>query len=183
MYGPGYPSPGRMPPPPQGTSALTVVLIILGVLFVLGAGSCVVCTGLIGLGAAAAPDPASAPATAVPGANATATPGAAGEPASDDDTTPSPAPGAPGAPAADPGAKAKAPAAPAAPAPAGRFFCNATGFVRVCGFANVCSNQLVSGTGSSTDRGVATGLAMNACRGQVIARGGAGSCTVACSFR
>ncbi len=178
MYGPGYPSHGRMPPPrPSGTSALTVVLIVLGVLFVLGAGSCVVCTGLIGLGASAAADPTGTPATAAPAANGNPALAPAGEKASDDDSTRSPAAAAA---ATDRGPTVKA---PAAPAPAGRFNCSATGFVRVCSTPSNCSSQLVSGVGSAPDRGVATGIAMNACRGQIAARGGFGSCNVACSFR
>lgn len=43
----GYPGGYRPPGPPRsGISALTIVLIIVGVMLVLGAGSCLVCVGL-----------------------------------------------------------------------------------------------------------------------------------------
>jgi hypothetical protein len=183
MYGsPRYPYPPQAPPPrphSQGVSGLTIALIVLGVLFVLGAGSCVVCTGLVGLGASSGPASGRPAATATPvpaaplGTAGTLTPGAAGGPVPNDE--PAPAAGLAG--------NGSSGAVPPPRAPAGRFFCNATGFVRVCGFANVCNNQMVSGTGSSSDRGTATAMAQNACRGQILARGGSGSCSVACSFR
>lgn len=64
-----------------------------------------------------------------------------------------------------------------------RWFCNATGLVRVCGFANVCSNQMVSGSGFGSDRMIASMTAKNACEGMARAKGGFGTCTVSCSVR
>jgi len=188
MYGPGYPYQRPPPPPRQGLSPAAIVLIILSVIFVMGAGSCVVCTGLIGLGASAEPDPATGPtvngappvATGAPGVTPGPT-GASADPSDEGDPT-----AAGQAPAGQaPAGQAPAGQAPAGGRPAGQrtFFCNATGFVRVCGFANVCNNMLVSGIGSSTDQGVATMMARNACQGQIIARGGTGTCTVTCSMR
>lgn len=50
----GYPPQGYPPqqqPPQKSGGALKTILIVLGTLFVLGMGSCVVCTGLAGMGA------------------------------------------------------------------------------------------------------------------------------------
>lgn len=69
-------------------------------------------------------------------------------------------------------------------APAGtttKWLCNATGWVRVCGFANVCNNMMMSGTGVGNDRQSAYNMAKLACEGMIRARGGAGTCSVACT--
>jgi hypothetical protein len=62
-----------------------------------------------------------------------------------------------------------------------RWTCNASGWVRVCGFANVCNNVMVSGVGVGADRGEAATMARNACEGMARARGGAAVCSVACT--
>jgi hypothetical protein len=85
----------------------------------------------------------------------------------------------------NPGAAAPGPAP--APAPQGgnvtpMWFCNATGFVRVCGFANVCNNINVFGTGASPDRFIAQNSAKMNCEGQARARGGSTVCIVNCSL-
>lgn len=45
---PGYPPHGYQPPPQpsRGTNPIVIVLAVLGVLFVLGAGSCLLCVGM-----------------------------------------------------------------------------------------------------------------------------------------
>lgn len=148
-------------------SSLTIVLIVLGVVFVLGAGSCLLLGGLVLLGASAeradaGPSPTSTPPpTTILGGD---------EDPPTDDGTPSKT-GATGA------------ASPAA-APAtgsGKWMCNGTGWVRVCGFTNVCNNMMMSGMGVSTDRQQAYTMAKSACEGQIRARGGAGACNVACT--
>jgi hypothetical protein len=74
---------------------------------------------------------------------------------------------------------------PTTPKTAGgtKWSCNATGFVRVCGFANVCNNQMVSGIGMGSDRYVASTMAKNACENMARAKGGGTVCTVTCSPR
>ena len=61
------------------------------------------------------------------------------------------------------------------------WFCNATGYVRVCGYANVCNNINVFGSGSGPDRYLASNQAKMACEGQARARGGSAMCAVSCS--
>lgn len=179
MYGPGYPH--RPPPPrPSGLSPLAIVLIVVGVTGALGAGACVVLGGLVVLGASAgeaSSDPAAGPSTATTAATATST----ASPAVPADTStataeddPAPAPNA--APTAGGTSTSNAGGGP-------RYFCNATGWVRVCGFANVCNNQMVSGIGSGTDRFMAMTMAKNACEGMARAKGGATVCTVACTMK
>lgn len=96
-------------------------------------------------------------------------------------------PSAPGKTTLADGKGASAPAATGTATSSGgaspRWFCNATGWVRVCGFANVCSNQMVSGSGFGSDRMIASMTAKNACEGMARAKGGFGTCSVSCSVR
>jgi hypothetical protein len=181
--GPGQPyfRPPHPPVPKPGLSPLVIVLIVLGVALVVGGGACVVLGGLVMLGASAQPDPAPVVAPAVtpaePGATAS---GAAPSETDDDDDDPPPA-----AATAKPGVAApNAPTAAAAPAAAGgTWTCNASGSVRVCGFANVCNNQLVFGNGFGKDRFLASTQAKNACENMARAKGGSTVCIVQCTVR
>lgn len=190
-----------------------IVLIVVGGVFVLGAGSCIVVGGLVWLGASAEPDPetgersqkaaasgaprglagpaASGASTGMAGPSATGAEdpsGTADTPSeSDEDDGPSeddrPSKKAASAPAGKPTAPATATATATAGAPSGKWMCNATGWVRVCGFANVCSNQMVSGIGTGTDRMLASMMAKNACEGMARAKGGSTVCVVSCTVR
>lgn len=190
MYGQGYP---RFPPPPppppvrsQGLSPLVVVLIVVAVVGVLGAGACVVLGALVSAGASAETDrttsggaaPVAPTGTGAATGAATGAPGPGG-PASGAEDDP-PADGDPSA-----GATASAATSTAAPAATGgaRWSCNATGWVRVCGFANVCNNQMVFGVGVGNDRFMAMTMAKNACENMARAKGGSTVCTVACTVR
>jgi hypothetical protein len=176
VYSPGYPYP---PPPPRraGLSTLAIVLIVMSVGLVLGGGACIVLGGLVLLGASAESEAEAhdAAATSPPALGATDEPDTTGA------TTAEPTPA--GATAAEPmpaTATGAAPtAAPAARAPTS-YSCNATGYARVCGFANVCSNQLVFGNGYSFDRHLALMQAKNACESSARARGSSTFCTVSC---
>lgn len=100
--------------------------------------------------------------------------------ASDEPDDPSSANGSAGS---DPtGARAQGATPPSSPGTTGktRWFCNATGWVRKCGFAGVCSSQMVFGIGSGDDRFMALQMAKNACENQGRIYGGT-VCTVACS--
>lgn len=159
-------------------SGLAITLIVISVLLVVGGGACAMCGGLVLLGASAEgePAPAQTAATAT-GAPAIAPP--TGDPDPNGDPGGADPSGAPG----DPGASGEPTPSPGARAPAaagGKWFCNATGFVRVCIGTN-CMNQMVSGTGLSTDRNTAAQTARTACQGMAIARGGAATCSVACT--
>jgi hypothetical protein len=55
--------------------------------------------------------------------------------------------------------------------------------VRVCGFANVCNDQIVFGNGFGEDRFLASSQAKNACEGMARAKGGSTVCIVQCTFR
>lgn len=88
--------------------------------------------------------------------------------------------------AADDSSAEATPAQPATPseeAASGEnnVWCNATGWVRVCGMGGSCSSLLMSGTGIGKDEFSASQMALTACRGNIIARGGTGTCSVACS--
>jgi hypothetical protein len=164
---------------------LVITLIIVGGVLVLGGGACVVLGGLVWLGANAEPeDPAALPAsppTAKTGQSPSTPP-----PVPEPPPTAASEDGEEGDPSSDPTGVANAPVAPTAGKPSAggtKYFCNATGWVRVCGFANVCSNQMVSGIGSGSDRFMASTMAKNACEGMARAKGGSTVCTVACSAR
>jgi len=190
-------------------SPLAIVLIIGSVVFALGAGSCVVLGGLVWLGANAEPDPSGDDPAASSGAGGRrrrggataggqgaggATSGGqgagaqgAGPQAGDPDESASG--GASAMNEEPPPAEEPTPSPPSAAAGGAakgggtKYFCNATGWVRVCGFANVCSNQMVSGMGSGPDQMSASMMAKTACQGMAIAKGGSTVCTVACSQR
>lgn len=153
------------------------MLIVIAGIFVLGAGSCVVLGGLVLIGAQAEEEGADA------GAAASASSGNPTGKSAPPVTTLAPTSEAPTAAEAQPESDpATAKGAPAVPGAKGqKWMCNATGWVRVCGFANVCSNQLVSGAGIGNDRTSASMMAKNACENLARAKGGAGVCTVACS--
>lgn len=193
MYGHGYPyqRPPYQPPPPQrpGLSPLAIVLIVLGVMFVLGAGACIFVGGLVWLGAnAEAESPiggdasaANAPLIATGATGAGTTPSSPVPPLGDGNGDGDDQPAGAQSPS---GASAKSTANPTAPkAAGGKYFCNATGWVRVCGFANVCSNQMVSGMGVGPDQYQASQMARTACQGMAIAKGGSAICTVTCSHK
>lgn len=190
--GHGYPYAPPPPPPRSGPAALTVVLIVLGALTVLGGGACVVVGGLVYLGAKAeAEGPIADP--AFPVGAATSTPDTPPDPSSPPTTEPAPLPGllgmddddgddgTLGGVTSNDGTSSGAVAAPKT-AGAG-WLCNATGSVRVCGFANVCSNQMVSGLGSGADRFTASQSAKLACEGMARAKGGSTVCSVTCRPR
>lgn len=183
MY-PQYPYPPP-PPPPQrrGLSTLTIVLIVLGGFLLLGFGTCVVLGGLVVLGAASAEKEALDAGLLVPGTVTApnAEPGSTGAPPptvlgdNDEDGD-----GANGDDAKDNSKTgATSPGQPAVGTT--KWMCNATGWVRVCGFANVCNNMMMSGTGVGTDRQSAYNMAKLACEGMIRARGGYGTCNVACT--
>jgi hypothetical protein len=180
------------------------VAIVVGAVFVLGAGSCVVLGGLVWLGAQAEAEPATTERSPSQPPTTRGTPTATTAPSSPSGADDEPSGEAPsdgerpaGEPATDQaGADGKRPAgerstgkagaAPTATATStatssGKWLCNATGWVRVCGFANVCSNQMVSGIGTGTDRMLASMMAKNACEGMAGAKGGSTVCVVACS--
>ena len=154
---------------------------------VLGVGGCV----LVGLFAftsgqedrkvaqeAPALDPNGSPSKPAAAPNA----GKPGDPASANDEPGDPA-SANDEPETDPaGTTPAGPTATAKPATAGktRWFCNATGWVRKCGFAGVCSNQMVFGVGSGDSQVMALQMAKNACENQGRIYGGT-VCTVACT--
>ncbi len=142
---------------------------------VLGGGACVVLGGLVLLGASADAENAqpSAPVASTAPAE-TGTPNGVPSPTStvtDDDEGSSPAPVA--------SAKGGGSTAPQATT----WTCNASGSVRVCGFANVCNYQTVFGTGVGSDRYQASTMAKNACQGMAIAKGGSTVCVVTCTPR
>ena len=88
-----------------------------------------------------------------------------------------------GDPAAVKGSTSSGGATPSTPKKSGgtQWSCTATGWVRVCGFANVCNNQMVSGIGWGGDRFLAQTMAKNACENMARAKGGSTVCTVTCS--
>lgn len=170
------------------------MLLVLGVLLVLGGGACVVGGVLwFAMVETAAAPPVAEAALAHEGAGSSGGAEPLGgrtpsevvlEPITDDgadEASPSPALPASAANGAD------APAAPSDRAPGAparrKYFCNATGYVRVCGFADVCSNHMVSGMGSDADRGIAAQHAKMACEGMARAKGGGTVCTVTCSLK
>ncbi|AKV02627.1 hypothetical protein AKJ09_09290 [Labilithrix luteola] len=211
MYGNGYPYiPPASPPPPRrtGLPPLAISAIAVGVVGVLGVGSCVLVGGfyaLRGAGAAEADAPREPVAANEPSdRDDRRGSGAANPPASktwnladEDDTNENTAASkntnTNGAAANQPSTAGKGGSTPpsatgTSTSPSGgaspRWFCNATGWVRVCGFANVCSNQTVFGSGFGSDRMVASTTAKNACEGMARAKGGyGGSCSVSCSLR
>ncbi|MBX3222947.1 MAG: hypothetical protein KF795_20720 [Labilithrix sp.] len=195
-HGHGYPYAAPPPPPPRsGPATLTIVLIALGALTVLGGGACVVVGGLVYLGATAEADgPVADP--ALPRGEATSTPGTPPGPSTPPTAEPAPLTGLVEADDDDDRSdddRALAGDAPkdgassgsaSAPKTAGAgWLCNATGSVRVCGFANVCSNQMVSGLGSGADRFTASQSAKLACEGMARAKGGSTVCSVTCRPR
>ena len=84
---------------------------------------------------------------------------------------------------ADPGQGNSGQGSPGGAVKKASWSCNATGWVRVCGYAGVCSNQMVFGQGLGTERLLAEQMARNACQGMAIAKGGSAVCSVACSAR
>lgn len=167
-----YPPQGRPPMPPKpGMSALTITLLVIGGVLVLGGGGCLLLIGLAAVGASADDDHPQATATAATG---TAIPPTSPAEPDDDDSPPVPQ-------AAAPTAAAPPPAAPTGGNVTPIWYCNATGYVRTCGFAGVCSNINVFGMGTGTDRYLASNQAKMACEGQARARGGTTTCMVSCS--
>ena len=190
------------PPPPakRGMSPMVIALIIGGGVFVLGGGSCLVLGGLAMLGASADDDPAVAEGERLGAPAATGTTGATGTPTApiataaptatalvesgDDDDNDGAAPAA-----TDTAGGTERPPSTGARPPAtstgggGTWQCTASGSVRVCGFANVCNNQMVFGNGFGKDRYIASTQAKNACEGMARAKGGSTVCVVQCSAR
>lgn len=183
MYGPGYPQyrpPPPPPPRPPGLSPLAIVLIVVAAVFVLGAGACVVLGSLIALGASAEPSSADPAATSTATSAPNVAPTTTNAPAPTDTATAAeddepPAPPTPTAAATATGAATNGSTGGT------KWFCNATGWVRVCGFANVCNNQMVSGMGVGSDRYMAMTMAKNACENMARAKGGSTVCSVSCS--
>ena len=207
MYGHGHPyyaPPPPPPPPPRptGLSPLAIAFIVIGGVAVLGGGACVVLGGLVYLGAKAeaeaegpVADPSLAPgvSTANPSASSTDEPpplpvlppeladdGTDDNGAGDGDDESS----ALADPSSDKGTSSGS-GTPSTPKTSGgtKWSCNATGWVRVCGFANVCNNQMVSGIGLGNDRFSASMMAKNACENMARAKGGSTVCMVSCSPR
>lgn len=181
MYNHPYynPQPFNPPPPPrkQGLSTLTIVLLVLGGFAVLGMGACIVVGGLVYLGAQAEDEPAPVPSGAAQdepalGEAAEDEGGGADEPttAVEENTA-----------SAD--TNTHGTDKPSKPASGTKWTCNASGSVRVCGFANVCNYQMVFGTGLGNDQFSARLMAKNACEGMARAKGSATVCVVTCSPR
>lgn len=181
MNGPGYPyyyPPPR--PPKRGLPPVVIVLLAVGGAFAVGGGACVVLGGLAVLGASADSEPAVAEgetpaiptATAAPTATTLTETGADPPPATIDTAGGAEPPPLPGTrpPATGTGA-------------GGTWRCTASGSVRVCGFANVCNNQMVFGNGFGKDRYLASTQAKNACEGMARAKGGSTVCVVQCTAR
>jgi hypothetical protein len=148
--------------------------------FVLGAGACVVLGSLIALGASAEPSSADPAATSTATSAPNVAPTTTNAPAPTDTATAAeddepPAPPTPTAAATATGAATNGSTGGT------KWFCNATGWVRVCGFANVCNNQMVSGMGVGSDRYMAMTMAKNACENMARAKGGSTVCSVSCS--
>lgn len=94
------------------------------------------------------------------------------------------APVAPGTETATETPSTETPSSVKAPTTGGtKWSCNASGSVRVCGFANVCSYQMVFGNGYGPDRIPASMMAKNACENMARAKGGSTVCVVSCSPR
>lgn len=72
---------------------------------------------------------------------------------------------------------------PSSSAKGPQWFCNASGSVLVCGFANVCNHQMVFGSGFGSERIPASMMAKTACEGMARAKGGSTVCVVSCSLR
>lgn len=168
-------------------SPLVIVLIVLGVVLVLGGGACVVLGGLVWIGVNAEPD-AVTDAGAAPVVTGTTAPTGTSTDDDDDDTPSTPGSAAAGSSSSSSSGAAAGSTGSSGTAKSGassgggtRWMCNATGWVRVCGFANVCNNQMVFGTGVGTDQFTASQMAKNACQGMAIAKGGSTVCTVACT--
>lgn len=170
-------------------STLTIVLLIVGGLGALGV---IAIVGMFVLVAAVAADPDPAAASSSSSSSTSSTSGGAPTatattttPAPEDDSDPTPEPptkpfaGSSTSSSASSGASSGGSTKPGGT----KWFCNATGWVRVCGFANVCNNQMVSGIGSGYDQFSASMMAKNACEGMARAKGGSTVCTVACSVR
>ena len=179
---------------------------MIGGVAVLGGGACVVIGGLVYLGAQAVAeaegplaDPSLGPgaSTANPSTSSTAFEPSPLPPEMDDEDTDDNSlagadddqagsdegddsalgdPSVAGKGASSSGASASAPKKAAT-----QWSCTATGWVRVCGFANVCNNQMVSGIGWGADRFFAQTMAKNACENMARAKGGSTVCTVSCS--
>jgi hypothetical protein len=62
-----------------------------------------------------------------------------------------------------------------------KYACTATGWAMVCRMGGACTNMLVSGAGIGDDKLSASNMALTACRGSLVASGGTGGCSVACS--
>ena len=176
---------------------------MIGGVAVVGGGACVVVGGLVYLGARAeaeaegpVADPSLSPgvSTATPSATSTTNeppplPDMGDEDGTDDDGAHAAADAdedddsALGDPAAVKGSTSSGGANPSAPKKSGgtQWSCTATGWVRVCGFANVCNNQMVSGIGWGADRFLAQTMAKNACENMARAKGGSTVCMVSCS--
>lgn len=169
-------------------STLTIVLLIVGGLGALGVLAVV---GMFVLVAAVAadPDPAATSSSSSTSTSSTSSSGAptatATPPAPEDDNDPTPEPPTkPFAGSSTSSSASSGGSSGGSSKPGGaKWFCNATGWVRVCGFANVCNNQMVSGIGSGYDQFSASMMAKNACEGMARAKGGSTVCTVACSVR
>lgn len=166
-----------------------MVLLVIAGMSVLGVGGCLLVglfafssgqedrklaqeTPSLGSSVPGAPStPAAAPNAGDP-ASATDEPGASAGGSDEPETDP----------AGSPALGSTPPSTTGKPATAGktRWFCNATGWVRKCGFAGACSNQMVFGIGSGDNLMMAQQMAKNACENQARIYGG-GVCSVACS--
>ena len=213
MYGHGYPyaPPPPPPPPPRppGLSPLAIALIAIGGVAVLGGGACVVVGGLLWFGGQSAgsigpsddrPVASAQSSPAGTGTGASTSAGAGAQPPSlaplqesddqgsalasaDDDDDHGGHDNARVAATSTTSSSGSAPPSTAKTTGGTKWFCNATGLVRVCGFANVCNNQMVSGIGSGSDRFIASTMAKNACENMARAKGGSTVCSVSCSLR
>jgi hypothetical protein len=186
-YAQPYAQPPYAAPRSSGPSTLTVVLLVIAGMSVLGVGGCF----LVGLAAFASGQEDRKVAQETPPVGS-AVPGSPAMPAAapntDDPSSATDEPDDPSGAArsdSDPsGPHAQGTTPPSSPATTGktRWFCNATGWVRKCGFAGVCSSQMVFGVGSGDDRFMALQMAKNACENQGRIYGGT-VCSVACSAK
>lgn len=169
-----------------------MVLLVVAGMSVLGVGGCL----LVGLFAFAsgqedrkvAPESpgsgTSTPGTALPAPGTPKAASNAGDPTNTDDDHDDPHAGSdpPGTEPNGAHAGTTPPSSTAKPTSTGktRWFCNATGWVRKCGFGGSCASQMVSGIGSGDNLVMAQQMAKNACENQARIYGG-GVCSVACT--
>ncbi|MFO0676527.1 MAG: hypothetical protein U0169_08335 [Polyangiaceae bacterium] len=192
----GYPPPGAPPPKKSSSTTLVLVFVVLSVALC-GVGALAAIAGLVFFrmkdtsllpDPEAVPDPVTSPTvyapTPLPASSKTGRSGddgltehGADVPDDDDPTLGAPTAAGPSSAPANPVAPSTTPKS----GPTTKWSCNATGWVRVCGFANVCSNQMVSGIGNGTDRFTASQTAKIACEGMARAKGGSTVCSVACT--